>query len=135
LEETAEELPLQQFDAVFSNFVLHWCKNKEKIFKQVAKRLQRGGKFAFTTPADYDAAITVYSSKHVQPRKSGGSDQQCTCSILNKNRQRVLENNFVIVKLEKHKVQWVFDNVKKLIEFYRTHYKDQMRENFQKLKP
>jgi hypothetical protein len=47
-----------------------------------------------------------------------------------KMEKLLLENNFVIVKLEKHKAEWTFDSVEKLIEFYMTHHKDQKWENF-----
>jgi SAM-dependent methyltransferase len=54
LEGAAEEPPLQHFDVVFSNSVLHWCEDKDRVFKQIANRLQGGGKFGFVTPVDFD---------------------------------------------------------------------------------
>jgi ubiquinone/menaquinone biosynthesis C-methylase UbiE len=130
LEGTAEEPPLQQFDAVFSNYVLHWCKDKERIFEQVAKRCQRGGKFAFTTAADYDAADRFTPANMFTPEGREALINYVHVPSSIKIEKLLSENNFVIVKLEKLKVQWVFDNVEKLIEFYMTHYKDQKRENF-----
>jgi ubiquinone/menaquinone biosynthesis C-methylase UbiE len=61
LEGAAEEPPLQNFDVVFSNSVLHWCEDKDKVFKQVAKRLQDGGKFGFVIPVDFDATEQFFT--------------------------------------------------------------------------
>jgi SAM-dependent methyltransferase len=129
LEGTAEEPPLQQFDAVFSNFALHWCEDKERIFKQVAKRLQRGGKFAFTSE-DHDPAEIFFTPANMfNPECREAMINDMHILSLKKVGRLLLENNFVIVKLEKHKVEWAFDNVEKLIEFYMIHHK-QKWENF-----
>ncbi len=55
-EGRAEEIPESDYDAVFSNSVLHWCEDKEKVFKQVFNSLKKGGKFGFVTPSDFDIA-------------------------------------------------------------------------------
>ena len=37
----------QQFDVVFSNYVLHWVSDKEGALKRIYKSLKPGGKFGF----------------------------------------------------------------------------------------
>ena len=47
-EGSAYEIPGTDYDYVFSNYVLHWIKDKDLVFKQVSKALKKGGEFAFT---------------------------------------------------------------------------------------
>ena len=47
LSGIAENIPGTDYDLVFSNHVIHWCKDKDLVFKQVHKSLKKGGKFAF----------------------------------------------------------------------------------------
>lgn len=49
LEGRAESIPGDlMYDYIFSNFVLHYCENKDKVLEQVGTRLKQGGKFGFT---------------------------------------------------------------------------------------
>ena len=43
----AEHLPGEHYDLIFSNFVIHWIKNKEAIFQQAQGILKPGGHLAF----------------------------------------------------------------------------------------
>ena len=43
----AEHLPGERYDLIFSNFVIHWIKNKEAIFQQAQGILKPGGYLAF----------------------------------------------------------------------------------------
>ena len=49
IEGSTDTFPIeeQQFDIVFSNYVLHWVQDKEGAFKRIYKSLKPGGKFAF----------------------------------------------------------------------------------------
>ena len=50
LEGSSEDFPEDQCDIVFSNYVLHWIKDKESVFKKVYQNLKPGGRFAFIAP-------------------------------------------------------------------------------------
>ena len=45
---SGEIFPEGPYDAVFSNYVLHWIEDKESVFRNVYDNLKVGGKFAFT---------------------------------------------------------------------------------------
>lgn len=47
LEADGETFPEDQYDLVFSNYVIHWIENKEPVFQKVHKNLRKGGRFAF----------------------------------------------------------------------------------------
>ncbi len=53
LEGTAENTPGSNstYDIVFSNYVLHWCKDRKVVFNEIAAKLKPGGKFGFVAVA------------------------------------------------------------------------------------
>ena len=48
LEGSTDNFPEDQYDFVYSNFVLHWVQDKETAFKNVYKSLKPGGRFGIT---------------------------------------------------------------------------------------
>ena len=49
VEESAETFPEDQYDLVFSNYVLHWVQNKDRVLQKVCHNLCCGGRFAYNT--------------------------------------------------------------------------------------
>ena len=47
-EAAGDNFPEDQYDLVFSNYVLHWIEDKEAVFKRVHANLRPGGEFAIT---------------------------------------------------------------------------------------
>ena len=47
LETSDVTFPEDQYDLVFSNYVLHWIENKAELFKRVYENLKPGSQFAF----------------------------------------------------------------------------------------
>ena len=47
LEANDATFPEDQYDLVFSNYVLHWIENKNALLKRVYQNLKPGGQFAF----------------------------------------------------------------------------------------
>ena len=47
LEGSSSNFPSDQYDLVFSNYVLQWIKNKDSVFECVHANLKPGGQFAF----------------------------------------------------------------------------------------
>ena len=47
LEANDLTFPEDRYDLVFSNYVLHWIKNKNALFNKVYRNLKPGGQFAF----------------------------------------------------------------------------------------
>ena len=50
LEANDATLPEDQYDLVFSNYVLQWIKNKAAVLNKVYQNLKPGGRFAFIVP-------------------------------------------------------------------------------------
>ena len=57
LEGNSEELPSGQYNFVFSNYVMHWIKDKESAIKCVYDSLQVGGRFAFLCVQQDDSFV------------------------------------------------------------------------------
>ena len=51
----AENLPGEGYDILFSNFVLHWVKDKKAVFQKAQAILNQEGRIAFCCPCHNDA--------------------------------------------------------------------------------
>jgi ubiquinone/menaquinone biosynthesis C-methylase UbiE len=126
LEGAAEEPPLQRFDIVFSNSVLHWCEDKDKVFKQVAKRLQDGGKFGFVIPVDFDTTEQFFTPANMLSPECREAMMNDVHIVSSKNIKELLKKNDFTIKVYNRIIrEWVFEDVNKLIEFHMTHSKGQ----------
>ena len=47
---SSDEFPEDNYDAVYSNYVLHWVKDKEAVFKNVYRNLKNGCRFGLAYP-------------------------------------------------------------------------------------
>ena len=111
------------YDAIFSNSVLHWCEDKDLVFKQVQKSLKEGGKFGFVTPADFDAVQELFSPANMftsECRESMIEDCHYVSSY--EHVQLAMANNFSLVYFKKHVRDWRFGCVNELIEALMTHH-------------
>ena len=59
LEGSSEEFPSGLYDFVFSNYVMHWIKDKEPAIRKVYDSLQVGGHFAFLCVQDTSLALKI----------------------------------------------------------------------------
>ena len=122
LNGTAENIPGTEYDLVFSNHVIHWCKDKDLVFKQVHKSLKKGGKFAFTcmlstTLLDI-ASEDTHSKEFLQAIKS-------IIHIISEDKYREVAEStgFVISQCGIIKKDVIFKDVETLIKSYTIHFK------------
>ena len=126
LEKSGEDIPGGGYNIVFCNSVLHWCKDKDFVFKQVEKSLTVGGTFGFVTPTDFDVInefftpATMFSSECRQAMIDGVHHVSS-----NEILRLASVNDFSLTYFKKHFRKWRFEDVNKLIEFHLTHYKGQ----------
>lgn len=126
LEGRGEDIPGSGYDIVFSNSVLHWCEDKNLVFKNVAKSLKQGGKFGFVTVADFDAKKELFTPPEMfSPRCYNEMIKHTHPVTSDEYKSIAAANNFEVTHLSKHLQEWKFDNIAKLIDFYITHYKGQ----------
>ena len=120
----AEDIPGGNYDLIFSNSVLHWCKDKDLVFKQVARALKPGGKFGFVTPADFDVEEQFLTpSKMFTPECRKFMLEHVHHASSDTFKSLAAGNGLHVTYFSKHLQEWQFENVSKLIEFHMTHYK------------
>ena len=71
VEANDVSLPEDQYDLVFSNYVLHWIENKAAVLKKVHQNLKPGGQFAFTVP-EHQPTIIEKMDRMVGPKMMQG---------------------------------------------------------------
>ena len=52
VEGSAEVIPGRDYDLIFSNHVLHWCRDRSLIFSQISSSLKPGGRVACTNAVE-----------------------------------------------------------------------------------
>ena len=131
-EGIAESIPGGDYDAVFSNSVLHWCEDKDAVFKQVKRSLKKGGKFGFVTVSDFDFENSLF----FPPEDMLESD--CRLHMIDNTHitstedlhNLAAENGFLMVISQVDIREWRFNGVNKLVENLMTHFSDVRAESF-----
>ena len=72
IEANAITFPEDQYDLVFSNYVLHWIENKAAVLKKVLQNLKPGGQFAFIVPEHQPTIIEQMDHIMVGPEMMQG---------------------------------------------------------------
>lgn len=102
--------------------MLHWCTDKDLVFKQVAKSLKSGGKFGFVVTVDFDIASTMYSPAELfSPECRQYLINQVHLPSANELLNLTIRNNFNLKFFKEHLREWRFADVYKLVEFHMTH--------------
>ena len=121
-EGVAEHIPGSNFDVVFSNAVLHWCEDKDRVFKEVAKSLKKGGKFGYVTPTNFSVEREFCTPADMFSAEC----REYMIEIIHVPTSDELhslasDNGFVTLYSKETIREYRFNNVYKLIEFYMTH--------------
>ena len=119
----AEKIPGSDYDVIFSNSVLHWCKDKDKVFKQVASSLKEGGMFGFVVPVNFSVAEHFCTPADML-------SPECRLHIVNQAHiptsdelvQLASNNGFTTLISTEHVREWKFGGFYKFIEFLMTHH-------------
>ena len=123
-EGAADHIPGGNFDVVFSNCVLHWCEDKDEVFKEVAKSLKKGGKFGyvivnnFSVEKEFCPSSDMFSAECQEDLTKGWFPP-----TLDELHGLASDNGFETLYSKENIIrEWRFENVYRLIEFYRTHW-------------
>ena len=125
LERSGEDIPGSNYDIIFSNSVLHWCKDKDLVFKQVKQSLKNGG--TFVTPADFDVEEQFLTPPNMVSSKCRKAMISGVHHVSSQEFLRLsTANNLSLIYFKKHLRKWQFEDVNRLIEFHMTHYKGRL---------
>lgn len=119
LEGSAENITGHDYDMVYSNHVLHWCKDKNLVFDNVYKCLKQGGKFGFIAATYFDIIQTFFtSSDMVTSEFIEFSLNKLFLLTLEEFNTLASQNNFKVLYMEEDTRDWIFEDVHKLIGFH-----------------
>lgn len=129
LQGTAECIPTEDddFDIIFSTYMLHWCKDIDKVFKAGAAKLKPKGKFGFV-------AFTDQLNKHLIPEDmfSEAFRSAFVSSIhpidVSMLEHHAAKHNLKVVVVKEHFLEKKFTGVSELITYYRTHFHNRFDE-------
>ena len=121
LEGRGEDIPGGGYDMIYSNYVLHWCPDRELIFKQIHKCLKTGGKFGFVATSYFKANPTIFTSDMVSPEFDKAVAEMFRPPPVEEYKHLIATNNFKTVHFEEKARDWNFGNVDALIEMLRYH--------------
>ena len=118
LEGSSDNIPGGEYDIVFSNYVLHWIKDKGILFKNIAQSLKKGGKFAFVTPSYKDFNKDVLTPAEMY-------SPECRNAIISSYQMLNMDeykpffssSNFEIIYSEEHLQEWKFNGVEDFVSF------------------
>lgn len=123
VEGSAESIPrvngIDSYDCVFSNYMLQWCRNKDKVFKEVHRVLKKEGKFGFTTDTYFD------TTKLITPETVSSEflamSKDMVLLTMDEHIQCAVANSFKILLAEEAKNILKFADVNEYIQMLRMH--------------
>jgi len=95
MEASGESLPEDQYDLVFSSYVLHWIENKDAVFKSVSKNLQPGGQFVFTIVLEMPPLVAEMI-KLMEPAKQKAMEKKRYFVTVEKLEELAIANGFMV---------------------------------------
>ena len=121
-QASSENIPGQDYDIVFSNYVLHWVKDKHPFFHNVHKCLKPGGKFGFVSVSNFDYPWGMFSPRDGFSPEFLESRQDILFSFTTEEFVGVAAtHHFETLHMQEDVREWDFDDVDKLVEYYMTH--------------
>ena len=118
LEGSSENIPGEEgeYDIVFSNFVIHWIEDKDTLFKNVARSLKTGGKFAFICVVHSESKIIVPPEVYNPVNRHQVLNSMHPIDLDECIGKFIPFNNFEIIKLKEYKPEIKFKNVSAFME-------------------
>ena len=121
LEGSSKNLPggEGEFDIVFSNYVIHWIKDKAEVFRDVAEVLKKGGRFGFTTINSFDIVKECLTPAEMFSPECRDAIMNSTHTIhLDDYKSIFSSHNYEVVCLKEHVQRLKFSDIAELIAFY-----------------
>ena len=117
----AYEIPGTEYDTVFSNYVLHWVRDKDLAFKQVSGVLKKGGRFAFQCAISSQMMDILSEDTHSKTFIHRAKESVHFTSP-DKFNQLAISNGFAVNKWEQFVTQFDYNDADDLIDSYMTHF-------------
>jgi len=119
----ADNIPGENYDIIFSNYVLHWIPHNKSLFGPIARLLKEGGRFAFCT-------VGVITEEYFD-KNYGWTDEEDKPKFMNAVhgltesdvKRLAKENGFEVKFLESDSSRFEYENAKDFIHGHMVHGK------------
>lgn len=129
LEGSAENIPGDDYDIIFSNHALHYCVDKNAAFKIIAGKLKKGGEFTFIACVEDDVQKNIKSLPELYGQKFRDAYSNWYHYTSVDDFKRITSaNNFKITHSEMIPVKYSFNGVDDLVKFHMTHIRGHFGE-------
>ena len=120
-EGDAEHFPEDDYDLIFSNYVLHWVKNKEIVFQQAKKYLKKDGVLAFAMPTKQKNSEDVEATKKTLSQEFR-EDLQMNYHYMDSTDLHTFASTygFEIQHFSIEKTNFTFESVHNIVDFLRA---------------
>jgi len=117
-EGSAEVIPGEAYDLVFTNHVLHWCKNRPRAFAEIARCLKPKGKIACSCCLQSDSEDDTFKFVSQEHQK-----YLATFVTEAEFHEFEMEYHFKTTHKSVHECVHSFNTVEDYIRFFSTHQK------------
>lgn len=115
-------IPGSNYDIIFSNHALHWCPDKDAVFKQFAAKLKKGGKCVYIACVEDEANSFIHSLPEFYGQKFRDSFESAYHYTSREEFKSITAaNKFDILHTEIIVVKFPFAKVEDYVEFQKTH--------------
>ncbi len=123
LEGFAERLPEGMYDLVYSNFVLHWIKDKKAVFEQISKVLKKDGMLGLCVSMEFDVGEVFFpeSEKLISNEFKSYFLDQVYLLKMEELQEYASKYCFEIQHFDTEDATFTFDDANELIKFHMTH--------------
>ena len=116
IEGTHETFPADEYDLVYSNYVLHWIKSKDVLFQRVYKYLKNGGQFGVCVPCCLQwAPVCLQLSQLMGPDRGKAILNSFAYASPDEYKQLAAENGFTISYFKDKTIPYQWNNIDDVI--------------------
>ena len=130
IQGSFEEIPGDDYDIIFSNHAIHYCPDKNALFKQFEAKIKKGGKLGYIACLD-DEAKRINSLPELYGEKFRDiSKNWYHCSTSRDDfKQLTTANSFKIDHSEILLVKFHYKNVMDLVDSHKTHVRGEFGDS------
>ncbi len=118
IEGSIESIPGDDYDIVYSNYVLMRCEDKEAVFKKMAQVLKKGGKFGYITGRYYDIMKHLFTPAEAYSQEIIDSYSNALYLITPEEFAAIAASNFETLYWKEGDYLMKFTYVEELVRFF-----------------
>ena len=113
-----KSFPEDQYNVIFSNYVIHWIKDKDALFMKVVRSLCPGGKFGFVTGEGLLPPVLINLNYLMGPEKGKAMVERFAMVPLEEYERLAASCGLEVTFKEIRPRTFSFPNIDALVEFW-----------------